>query len=51
MEKGFIDNSHWVRGGKDFMLSIRSLGYVIEKKAEFVTAWKCSKCGKVELFV
>ena len=46
MEKGFFSSAHWISGKKPILSKVLALG----RKTIYVTAWHCSKCGKIELY-
>ena len=46
MVLGFIDGGCWLSGDKPALAGLLGLG----RKVVWVSAWKCPKCGKVELY-
>jgi len=46
MEKGFDNAGFWVNGDQPTMSHLQ---FVPGRKSKFMTAWRCPKCGKVEL--
>lgn len=47
MEEGRLQRAHWISGKKPKLF----LGVVHPtRKVEYVVAWRCPKCGKVELY-
>lgn len=49
MDKGFFDTSHWISGEKPKMFSVKApMGS--GRKTSFTSAYKCPKCGKIELY-
>lgn len=45
MEKGLILNGYWSNGEKPKLYFYGMIG----RSSAWVTAWKCPKCGKIEL--
>jgi hypothetical protein len=51
MEEGYIDRSIWISGKYNPVIKIASsmAMWPLRRKTEYVIAWKCSKCNKIEL--
>lgn len=47
MEKGFIDRGVWVKGYLRYPLG-KDISWW-PRKTEYITAWLCRECGKIEL--
>lgn len=46
MEEGFIDTGYWLSGKKPSLSKVFAIG----RKTIYAIAWRCSKCGKIELY-
>ena len=49
MEKGKINQTIWLKGDVSTWQKL-AVGIVIGQERIFTIAWRCPKCGKIELY-
>lgn len=50
MTKGFIANIFWVEGDFPLGAKLSKIAFINRNSIPYI-AWKCSKCGKIDLYI